>query len=79
MKRRSLSHNWTEEDRRTYAKWTRLMAVFYGCIALLVLGIFLLSQPWGVVPNEARDGETKSVGLQGKGTNHNADGWGKLR
>jgi hypothetical protein len=36
MNRRSLSSNWTEEDRRTRAKWMRAMAVFYGCMALFV-------------------------------------------
>jgi hypothetical protein len=73
MNRRSLSCSWTGEDRSTYAKWVRVTAVFYGCMALLVLGIIALTKPSGVVPNEARDGQTRSVGLEGEGTNHNAD------
>jgi hypothetical protein len=73
MNRRSLSCNWTGEDRRTCAKWGRAMAVFYGCMALLVLGISALTKPSRVVPNEARDRQSWSVGLEGEGTSHNAD------
>ena len=45
MNRRSLSCNWTEEDRRTRAKWMRAMAVFYGCMALFVFGFIMLTRP----------------------------------
>jgi len=44
MNRRSLSCNWTDEDRRTSAQWGRGMAVFYTCIALLVLGAGVILQ-----------------------------------
>jgi hypothetical protein len=43
MNRRSLGCNWTEEDRRTCARWRRAMAIFYGCTALLVLGVIALT------------------------------------
>jgi hypothetical protein len=65
MNRRHLSFNWTEEDRRAYAKWRRGMAAFYGCVALIVFGLFALSQWWRVAPDEARDRQAWSAGLQG--------------
>jgi hypothetical protein len=37
MIRRSLRCGWTEDDRLTRAKWMRGAAIFYGCLALLVL------------------------------------------
>jgi hypothetical protein len=44
MVRRSLTVNWTQEDRLTHAKWMRGVAVFYGMIALALLGVIALSQ-----------------------------------
>jgi hypothetical protein len=79
MNRRSLSCNWTREDRRTCAKWGRAMVVFYGCIALLVLGIIAQTKPSRVVPNEARDRQTWSARLQGERLNRNADVSGNTR
>ena len=73
MNRRSLSCNWTEEDQHTSAQWGRGMAVFYTCIALLVLGVIALTKPSSVAPNESRDRQTWAVGLEGEGTNRNAD------
>jgi hypothetical protein len=71
--RASLKSNWTEADRLTYVKWTRGIAVFYGCIAFLVFALMVLAKPSSVAPNEPRDRQTSSVGLKGEGTNHNAD------
>ena len=45
MNRRSLTHNWTEEDRLMWVRWRRLMAVFYGCALLLIFGIIELTKP----------------------------------
>jgi len=61
MNRRSLSYNWTEEDRRTSAQWGRGMAVFYTSIALLVLGVIALTKPSSVAPNEPGDRQTSSA------------------
>src|SRR4029077_21024775 len=41
----SLRRNWIEEDRRTHAKWMRVIAVFYGCVALCVSGLVVLTRP----------------------------------
>src|SRR5438045_8508803 len=43
MNRRSLSCDLTEEERLTCVKWRRGMAIFYGCMALLVLGVIALT------------------------------------
>src|SRR6476469_8598893 len=58
----SLRRNWTEEDRRTHAKWMRVIAVFYGCVALCVSGLVVLTRPSSVAPNEARDRESWAAG-----------------
>ena len=79
MNQRSLSSNWTEEDRRTRAKWMRAMAVFYGCAALFVFGFILVTRPPSVATNEARDGQTWSAGLQGERMDRNAQMSGKAR
>ena len=47
--------NLTEEDRLTHAKWLRAMAAFYGCMALLVLGLIVLAQASSLQPDEASD------------------------
>jgi hypothetical protein len=36
------SFNWTAEDRLTRARWMRGVTIFYGCIALFVLGFMLI-------------------------------------
>jgi hypothetical protein len=69
---RSLSYEWTEEDRLTCARWRRGMAVFYGCMALFVFGFIMLTRPSSVATNEARDGQTWSAGLQGERMDRNA-------
>jgi hypothetical protein len=74
MNRRSLSCNWTEEDRRTRAKWMRAIAIFYGCMVLFVFGFILVTKPSNVATNEARDGQTESAGLD-----RNAQVSGKAR
>ena len=56
-----LGCNWTDEDRLTRAKWMRGMAVFYGCMALLVFGLILLTKPSGLAPDEGGD-ESHLVG-----------------
>ena len=66
MIRRSLRCDLTEEDRRTRAKWMRAMAVFYGCVALFVFGLIVLTKPPSVALNEARDHQTWSADLQGE-------------
>ena len=79
MNRRSPSCNWTEEDRRTRAKWMRAMAVFYGCAALFVFGFILVTRSSSVATNEAGDGHTWSAGLQGERMDRNAQMSGKAR
>jgi hypothetical protein len=49
------------------------MAVFYTCIALLVLGVIALTKPSSVAPNEPGDRQTSSAGLQGERIDGNAD------
>jgi len=62
MVRRSLRCDWTEDDRLTRAKWMRGMAVFYGCIALLLSGAIALMKPSNLAP----DGSAIArLGLQG--------------
>jgi hypothetical protein len=75
----SLRRNWTEEDRRTHAKWMRVIAVFYGCVALCVSGLVVLTRPSSVAPNEARDRESWSAGLQRERMDHNVDTSWKAR
>jgi hypothetical protein len=53
MNRRSLSYNWTEEDRLMCSRWTRSMAVFYGCAALLIFGLIVLTKPPSPAPDQA--------------------------
>jgi hypothetical protein len=72
MNRRSLSYNWTEEERITCARWRRGMAVFYGCAALIVFGLVLLSRLSGLAPNEASDREAWSAGFAGRASNRRA-------
>jgi hypothetical protein len=38
------SSDWTAEDRLTRARWTRAVAIFYGCIALIVFGFVLINE-----------------------------------
>jgi hypothetical protein len=53
MSRRSLSCNWTEEDRLTLVRWRRHVAVFYGCAALLIVGIIVLTKASSPAPGQA--------------------------
>jgi hypothetical protein len=55
------------------------MVAFYGCMALLVFGLVMLTKPSSVVPNEARDQQTWSAHLQGEQLNRNADVSGNTR
>jgi hypothetical protein len=73
MNRRSLSSNWTEEDRHTSAQWMRAMAALYGCIALLVFGFIVLTRQSSLAPNEASERQTWSTGLQAERANPGAD------
>lgn len=41
------------------------MAVFYGCAALFVFGLIVLTKPSSVALNETRDHQTWSADLQG--------------
>jgi hypothetical protein len=58
MNRRSLSCNWTEEDRLTLVRWRRNVAVFYGCAALLIFGTIVLSKPSSPAPDQASSLQT---------------------
>jgi hypothetical protein len=53
MNRRSLSCDWTEEDRLMCSRWTRHMAVFYGCAALLIFGFIILTKASNPAPDQA--------------------------
>jgi len=44
MNRSSLICELTEEELLTCARWRRAMAIFYGCTALLVLGVIALTK-----------------------------------
>jgi hypothetical protein len=60
MIRRSLSCDWTEEDRLTRAKWMRTMAIFYGCIALVVFAAIAVIKPSSIAPAGAADRQTRA-------------------
>jgi predicted small integral membrane protein len=72
MSRRSLSYNWTEEDRLVWVRWRRHMAVFYGCAALLIFVIIVLTKPSSPGPDQAS-------GLQTARGNPGADLSGKAQ
>jgi len=55
MRRRFLPRDWTQEDRLTRAKWMRGVAIFYGCAALLLLGVIAIIKPSNVTPNGFTD------------------------
>jgi hypothetical protein len=76
---RYLKCDWTEEDRLTRARWMRGMAIWYGCIALLVLGVIALTKPSSVAPDEPGDHQTSSAALQGEWVDRNADMSRKVR
>jgi hypothetical protein len=63
----------TEEYRLTRAMWMRGMAVFYGCMALLVFGLIVLTKPSSVAPDEAKARQTWSAGLQSERMDRKAD------
>ena len=79
MNRRSLSYEWTEEDLRMCSKWRRGIAVFYGCMALLVFALIALTKPPSVALNETRDHQTWSADLQGDRIDRNTHVSGKAR
>ena len=79
MNRRSLSCNWTEEDRLTCARWRRGMAVLYGCVAFLVFGLIVLTKQPNVAPNDTRDRQTWSAGRQSEPMERDAQMSGKTR
>jgi hypothetical protein len=66
MIRRSLRYDWTEDDRLTRVKWMRGMAIFYGCIGLLVLGVITLTRPSSVAPSQARERQTLTAASPGE-------------
>jgi hypothetical protein len=55
------------------------MAVFYGCMALLIYGLIVLTKPSSVAPNEVGDLPTWSAGSQGEWFNRNGDAAGNTR
>ena len=79
MNRRSLSCDLTEEERLTCVKWRRGMAIFYGCAALFVFGLLVLTKPPSVALNETRDHQTWSADLQGDRIDRNTHVSGKAR
>src|ERR1700730_18577165 len=66
MIRRSLSCDWTEDDRLTRAKWMRGVGIFYGCIALVVLAVIAFSNPSRFTPNAATEHQTWRGDLSGE-------------
>jgi hypothetical protein len=64
MIRRSLSCDWTEEDRLTRANWMRAMAIFYGCIALVVFAAIAVIKPSHIAQAGAADRQTRAAGSQ---------------
>jgi hypothetical protein len=63
----------TEEYRRTRAMWMRGMAIFYGCIALLVFGLIALTRPSSIAPDDGKNHQTWSAGLQSERMHRKAD------
>jgi hypothetical protein len=55
------------------------MAVLYGCVAFLVFGLIVLTKQPNVAPNDTRDRQTWSAGLQSDRINLNPDVSGKAR
>jgi predicted small integral membrane protein len=53
MNRRALSCNWTVENRLTWVRWARYVAVFYGCAVLLSFGIIVLTKMSSPTPDQA--------------------------
>ena len=45
MSRRSLAYKWTQEDRLTRSMWMRGLAIFYGCILLLLFAVMAGGRP----------------------------------
>jgi hypothetical protein len=66
MIRRSLSCDWTEDDRLTRAKWMRGVGILYGCMALVVLAVIAFSNPSRVTPNAATEHQTWRGDLSGE-------------
>jgi hypothetical protein len=62
MNRRSLTYKWTQEDWLTRAKWMRAVAIFYGCIGLIVVGALALTKSSSIAPNEATDRQAWRAG-----------------
>ena len=59
---RSLRRDWTQEDRLTRAKWMRGVAIFYGCLAPLLLGVMAIIKPSSVTPNVSTDRRVWAAG-----------------
>jgi predicted small integral membrane protein len=53
MNRRALRCNWTEENRLTWVRWRRYVALFYGCAVLLSFGIIVLTKLSSSTPDQA--------------------------
>jgi hypothetical protein len=45
MSRRSLTYKWTQEDRVTHFVWMRGLAIFYGCILLVLFAVIAGGKP----------------------------------
>ena len=61
MNRRSLSYDWTKEDRLIWVRWRRHIAVFYGCAALLIFGFIILTKASSPVPDQASRSQAARV------------------
>ncbi len=56
----------TEADRAAYAKWARAVAIIYGAVALILVGLVVLGEPLGVVaPDRPRDRAVASAAVPG--------------
>src|ERR1700730_17581571 len=66
MARRSLTYKWPQEDRLTRAKWMCAVAIFYGCIGLLVVGALALTKSSSIAPNGATDRQAWRAGITGE-------------
>jgi hypothetical protein len=73
MNRGSLIYKLTEEDRLTRIKWMHGMVTLYGCIALLVFGLIVLTKSSSREPDEVTGDQTLSVGVQPQQGNSGAD------
>jgi hypothetical protein len=59
MSRRSLTYKWTQEDRVTRSMWMRGLAIFYGCILLVLFAVMAGGKPSHLAQNGASSGSDR--------------------